>query len=720
MSAANSSLAIPSRNSLFTVRLASYLVETLCELTRAVRDKTHAQTEVSGLLFGIVEDGMTTVEALKTFKDSGPRSELARRERLDKAFAAALTQAQEDSEFSQFRLIGWFSLRNGSGLMNRDVEFHNTHFKGEDDVALVLWREAETQIIAELYADKAGSKLSSEDYRWSSVRLSTELRRVSEPLDLAMRLKTSDDLYVKSYATPDAEERKDEWRKLAASAKRTMLWFLPGRGKPDEYTLGAETESQRDEALKAEPRKPTFEAKTLFVDTSKLRAASPAAPPEPPAGPAAAAPPPAREFRRVRERAAEAPVEVSGLPMVIDTKKKRVKQGVPWLSTALIFMLFVGVTFGILAWRGLSSGTGTLAQVMRVIFPGDDLGLRVESQGERLLLSWNRRNPVVLSAANAILHIHDAGQDRDIKLDSSQVAEGAVLYRPVSGDVTFRLDVTGADQTTTTGSMRVLDANNPAANGHDRPLMEVGGMAPDAANANAPLNPIAAGSASKLANGSPGQVVRPVAGKRTAAAQVPVSGGPDQGSLAPPTPITAVQNSQTKAAEQETPQTSAPGTNTPAAAPKQNPPARVEPHTTTSPAGGTAINPWQPGDSSELALPPPPPPEQPVQVPVPETPADAKTLAFVGPKVLLQVLPNTRSLSQGVVSHVTRVEVEVTIDQGGHVKAAHVLNPEMVKSALAAAAVSAAKQWTFQPATLRGEKVESDHTIVFEFRPENQ
>ena len=719
MSVANSSLAIPSRNSLFTVRLAPYLVETLCELTRAVRDKTHAQTEVSGLLFGIVEDGMTTVEALKTFKDSGPRSELARRERMDKAFAAALTQAQEDSEFSPFRLIGWFSLRNGSGLMNRDIEFHNTHFKGEDDVALVLWREAETQIIAELYANKAGSKLTSDDYRWSSVRLSTELRRVSEPLDLAMRLKTSDDLYVKSYATPDAEERKDEWKKLAASAKRTMLWFLPGRGKPDEYTLGAETESQRDAATD-EPRKPTFEAKTLFVDTSKFGAAAPVATPAPPPVSSAAAPP-AREFRRVRERAAEEPVEVSGLPMVIDTKKKNVKQGVPWLSMALVFVLFVGVTFGLLAWRGLSSGTGTLAQVMRVIFPGDDLGLRVESQGERLLLSWNRRNPVVLSAASAILHIHDAGQDRDIKLDSSQVAEGAVLYRPVSGDVTFRLDVTGADQTTTTGSMRVLDANNPAANGHDRPVMEVGGMAPGATNANAPLNPIAAGPVSKLTNGSPSQAVRPVAGKGTAAAAVPVSGSPDQESLAPATPPTsAVQSSQTKAADQEAPPTSAPETNTPAAAPKQNPPTRVEPHTTAPPAGGTAINPWQPGDSSELALPAPPPPEQPVPVPLAETPADAKTLAFVGPKVLLQVLPNTRSLSQGVVSHVTRVEVEVTIDQAGHVKAAHVVNPEVVKSALAGAAVSAAKQWTFQPATLRGEKVESDHTIVFEFRPENQ
>ncbi|HMF74385.1 MAG TPA: TonB family protein, partial [Bryobacteraceae bacterium] len=66
------------------------------------------------------------------------------------------------------------------------------------------------------------------------------------------------------------------------------------------------------------------------------------------------------------------------------------------------------------------------------------------------------------------------------------------------------------------------------------------------------------------------------------------------------------------------------------------------------------------------------------------------------------------------------VEVQVTIDPTGHVSAAHALNDSSVKSVLSSAAVSAARQWTFQPATLRGEKVSSEHTILFEFRPEAQ
>jgi outer membrane biosynthesis protein TonB len=41
-----------------------------------------------------------------------------------------------------------------------------------------------------------------------------------------------------------------------------------------------------------------------------------------------------------------------------------------------------------------------------------------------------------------------------------------------------------------------------------------------------------------------------------------------------------------------------------------------------------------------------------------------------------------------------------------------------VNQSIAAAAVAAARQWTFVPASSNGQHVESDHTIVFEFRPQ--
>jgi TonB family protein len=137
--------------------------------------------------------------------------------------------------------------------------------------------------------------------------------------------------------------------------------------------------------------------------------------------------------------------------------------------------------------------------------------------------------------------------------------------------------------------------------------------------------------------------------------------------------------------------------------------AARQPSTSTTPqTSNTAINGWDPNL-----------PETKPATPQQQPPPDSKTVDFIGPKVLLQVMPSTRNLTPDMISEVTRVEVEVRIDTAGHVRSAKLGNPN-VKALLGAAALAAAKQWTFQPATLRGQHVESDHTIVFEFRPEGQ
>jgi TonB family protein len=167
-----------------------------------------------------------------------------------------------------------------------------------------------------------------------------------------------------------------------------------------------------------------------------------------------------------------------------------------------------------------------------------------------------------------------------------------------------------------------------------------------------------------------------------------------------------------------------------AAAPKPNPaqppvapalqPVSAAPKPVSRPSNAppvtsnTAINGWDPNlPDTKPATPPQAEPQQ-------TTPPDGKTVtAFVPPKVLLQVMPNIRSIPSNLVSDVTRVEVEVKIDTNGRVSAAHVETPN-VKSQLVSAALAAARQWTFQPATLRGQRVETTHTIAFEFRPGGQ
>jgi len=708
MSVASSSLVSPARSKALMVRLAPHLVEAVCELTRAVRDKTHAQTEISGLLFGRPEEGIVTVEAVKTFKDSGPRSDLARRERMERSYEAASAQAKADPEFSSYKLLGWFSLRGSGGLINSDVEFHNRYFKDADDIALIVWREGDSQITAELYAT-AESKLTSEDYRWSSVRLSTELRRVSQPIDLVMRLRVNDDLYIRTYASVEKQERNEEWKKIATAAKRTMLSLLPGRSHAREETALPLPKPPKAEPAETGSKNRSFESRTLFRDTPPVPAAKPA---PTAASPVARSTEPATSSVATHAATHPQTPEISGLPMVI--QRKPLTRGIPWLSLAVVAILCSGLTFAVYALNGIGTGTSKLSQVMRVLFPGTDLELRAEGSGDRLLLTWNRRNPVVASAANAVLSITDGPQHFDRKLDPVQVANGSVLYRPISGDVTFRLQVFGTDQAMAIGSLRVLDATAPPAVSDAKPLDAKPAL--DTSNlpaAQQALPPPPASNAGSLLPAAVPAVVNHTFSKPI----LPPTAPPQQKSESPaPTNLKADSPKPQQRLPQSPARTALPAQNlaqqpvTPAPQPVSSAPKPVSRPSNAAPVtSNTAISGW---DNLPETKPVAPQQSEPQQT----APPDGKTVAFIPPKVLLEVMPNIRSLSSNLVTEVTRVEVEVRIDTNGRVNAAHVGTPN-VKSQLASAALAAARQWTFQPATMRGQRVESTHTIAFEFRP---
>lgn len=93
---------------------------------------------------------------------------------------------------------------------------------------------------------------------------------------------------------------------------------------------------------------------------------------------------------------------------------------------------------------------------------GRDLGLRVGSQGDRLVLTWNRQSSPLLYAARGVLMIQDGSQHREVLLDASQLGDGSVSYKPISNDVSFRLEVRGPDGLSVAG-IRVLDGSSVAA-----------------------------------------------------------------------------------------------------------------------------------------------------------------------------------------------------------------------------------------------------------------
>ena len=65
-----------------------------------------------------------------------------------------------------------------------------------------------------------------------------------------------------------------------------------------------------------------------------------------------------------------------------------------------------------------------------------------------------------------------------------------------------------------------------------------------------------------------------------------------------------------------------------------------------------------------------------------------------------------------------QVEIQVNIDERGRVIAARPrASPEKVNQSLLGVARKAAAQWQFQPATLHGQAVGSEYTVIFQFHP---
>jgi TonB family protein len=111
----------------------------------------------------------------------------------------------------------------------------------------------------------------------------------------------------------------------------------------------------------------------------------------------------------------------------------------------------------------------------------------------------------------------------------------------------------------------------------------------------------------------------------------------------------------------------------------------------------------------------------PVETPKPsparprEAPLEKQGSILVPPQPVWKVMPDAQLVARTTISSPIQVRIILDINAKGHVTAAHMANGEMPRSALAQAALEAARLWIFQPATLRGRKIASQHQIVFEF-----
>jgi hypothetical protein len=123
------------------------------------------------------------------------------------------------------------------------------------------------------------------------------------------------------------------------------------------------------------------------------------------------------------------------------------------LRTAVLWLVLIAVVVGTWAFVRTRSGPPRSSPASAA------LELKVERSDGRLVLKWNREAEVVLDAQKATLTITDGDHTEDVPLDLGQLRGGSVVYAPLTGDVTFRLEVIPIRQgKSSSETVRVLGA----------------------------------------------------------------------------------------------------------------------------------------------------------------------------------------------------------------------------------------------------------------------
>jgi hypothetical protein len=395
--------------------------------------------------------------------------------------------------------------------------------------------------------------------------------------------------------------------------------------------------------------------------------------------------------------------ELAGLPAVVASAKRG---GLPLASSAILFTAAAAGTFAFFAFRGVpSSDSGSF---WRAILPSNGLNLRIEGQGDRVLLSWNRRNAVVRTATGAILHINDGERSRDVRLDPAQVENGAVLYRPTSDDVSFRLEVRGQDGGSVAENLRVLDSGGPAQVPELSSNSQPGSVITTPATVQVPHNWQPAPVTSRVDVPQPLPRLEPTMPSKQKFDLSRLRAAASQGTTSSPTSASPLPTDS--------------GKETPA---QQSPPASLLAQN-TPPSTGPVLKPTSDTQQSPVPLQPAGSPN--LQNPANELPANKPATDQTGldvqnpigrytpPKPVRQVLPDISEVSPQLIAATPEVDVIVMVDRTGHVTHAQVeRRGRKAPKAIVAAAEIAARQWVFDPARLDGHTVASEHSIVFQF-----
>lgn len=323
-----------------------------------------------------------------------------------------------------------------------------------------------------------------------------------------------------------------------------------------------------------------------------------------------------------------------------------------WLALAGALVACSGVLF---VYPGLTRSTAR---------PPAALTLRVEHTATDLLLTWNGDSDAVRNAKRAVLSISDGARQENLGLNLSDLRNGSIVYSPLSSDVSFRMEITGPDQSKTASeSVRVL---------RTRP------------SPMPPTDAAAAGQTKQESVSSASNATTPASVAEEQAA-TDAAGEPPAARRAPTRTFNVASLAQLLRPAQPTDLPEAPVLGA-----------------TPGPAGSVNLGILTP---APIAM-----------SPRPAAPSDVKTTPEPArdirqPQLTSRVNPEYPDIArrQGISGVVS---LSVTIGADGKIKSVTPLSgPQLLRRP----AMEAVKQWVYAPMTLNGRPVESDKQIDLNF-----
>lgn len=377
------------------------------------------------------------------------------------------------------------------------------------------------------------------------------------------------------------------------------------------------------------------------------------------------------------------------------------------ISAAAIFVLTGGLTFA-----SIFLHTPAKQELPDYLPAATGFSLKIQPQGDGLLLTWNG-NLAGAYKARGIMLIDDAARHREVPLEPDEIANGALLYRPASSNVVFRLRLSNDRGKTLTDSLRTvnashLDSSTPTTSlAAEKQPAAADRVTLKESRARARRNTVTskhAGASPKIGPASSESSVTPFLSRPSGrpAPLLPSRWNKTPIEIASLTPPAALD-------EARRPSVSI----APDASLKVElipPPAALGPEV-------TAPQFYAPPILSSLLSAPDTGSAAIAKTDAANHPAKATTPRYEIAKLETKVMPDPMMLAYSVQTAVI-LKLQIRINDKGRVTDGRVVERSAgVNAEIEEASIAAVKQWTFEPAKSYGSPVESDYIVVLHFSP---